>query len=90
MTITYNRNGDGTGTLIITISAEQTRFEEILYNYGEAIYQPDDGDPEFSELTSQQQLNLIEQHLKFIAITKDRATQEHTALESISVTTPDW
>lgn len=90
MTIVYNRNGDGTGTLVLTISAEETRFEEILYNYGKAVYHPEVGQPTFDELTTQQQLNIIEQHIKFMAITKDKAVQEREALDSVSVTTPEW
>lgn len=90
MTIDYSRNGDGTGTLVLTITAQQERFEEILYNFGEAVYVPPSPEVTFSGLSTQEQLDVIEVYIKRIAIAKDRSAQEDNALDSVVITIPEW
>lgn len=90
MTIDYSRNGDGTGTLVMTITAQQDRFEEILYNFGEAIFVPPSPEVTFSGLSTQEQLDIIETYIKRIAIAKDRSAQEDRALDNITIIIPEW
>lgn len=88
MTTTYNRNGDGTGTFTMEITASQDRFEEVLYNFGLSIFNGTKA--EFDALTTQQQLDYIEVFLKKVAIARDKDVQERLAIGNLNIQNPDW
>jgi len=84
MTTTYSRNGDGTGTFSMVITAEQTRFEELLYNFGLSIYGEFNKDL-FDALSVQEQLNVIEDFLKKVARARDKSIQEWIAEQNLNI-----
>lgn len=91
MTTTYNRNGDGTGTFTLEITASQDRLEEVLYNFALTIFLTTNGTKtEFDALTTNQQLFYIELFLKKVAIARDKDVQERTAIDTLNIQNPDW
>lgn len=84
--IDYQRNGDGTGTLTITYTADQDKIEVFIEDLAESVYGDDvTNDPPFADLTNAQKLNEIRDFIKRVFLARVKGVREIRAAQGVQV-----
>jgi hypothetical protein len=86
--ISYQRNGDGTGTLTITLTGNQAKVESALTDLTDSYYI--DQEKPLDNLNNQERLDVIENKIKRILISRLQAVREKRALDALLIDNPDW
>lgn len=85
--ISYQRNGDGTGTLTITLTGNQAKVESALTDLTDSYYI---GDAPIGNLSNQERLDVIENKIKRILVSRIQSVREKRAVDALLIDNPDW